>query len=64
MTEGGPEETETTEPAKQLPGLEPDEFVGGGPAGDADPTGFVSSDQSADPAEAARDTDEQSEDEQ
>ena len=31
-----------------LPGLDPDEFVGGPPAGEGDPSAFTSNDQSAD----------------
>lgn len=35
---------------KDLPGLDPDQFVGEPPAGDSDPGGFVSDDQSRDRA--------------
>lgn len=44
-----------TEPAsstpEDLPRLDPDQFVGEAPTGDADPGGFVSNDQSAEPGE-------------
>jgi hypothetical protein len=44
-----------TEPAgntpQDLPGIDADEFVGGPPAGESDPTAFASNDQSAAPGE-------------
>jgi hypothetical protein len=44
-----------TEPAsgtpEELPRLDPDEFVGAPPAGDADAGAFTSNDQSADPGD-------------
>ncbi len=40
-----------------LPGLDPDEFVGEPPTGEADPVGFTSGDQSSSDGDDTDDTD-------
>jgi len=44
-----------TESPADLPGVDPEEFVGEPPTGEADPSGFTSGDQSSDePSEDER----------
>lgn len=42
---------------EDLPGIDPDQFVGGTPAGESDTGAFVSNDQSAEPGEVRRASD-------
>jgi hypothetical protein len=49
--------SESSQEPQDLPGLDPQEFVGEPPAGDQDPTGFESGDQTGGP-----DTDDEDED--
>ena len=49
-------ESPSTDSPRDLPGVDPDEFVGEAPVGEADPEGFTSGDQTTeaptdDPAE-------------
>jgi hypothetical protein len=54
-----------SESPTDLPSVDPEQFVGGAPTGEADPVGFTSGDQSTDapaddPADASTDDEEDS----